>query len=478
MSASTNKITLRAAALWAVVVGLSVGSPPAMAADPPAGHHGGAFDAVESVSSSRVLIWYHTAPGSPAAEQIDLWYTSDRGHTWRKEDARQAATLPVAFDAESDGLYGLYLVLHNATGASAPPPVVGTAPQKWVHVDRSAPLVQVLGLRPDEHFAVNREIHIRWVARDDNLPNRPVKLYYRCEQTKVYQLVADLLAAESSHRWTVPMLASGRIEVKVTASDLAGNTGRCVVDRLRIEDSRAYVSDVPGARKRQDASAMSPSRPGDETAAGDLRHGSGVAPEPLPDGSLANGSGNVPHRGFTEPPPAVEHVSRGAARHAKKLYDLGTWHRLRGELAQAEERYRDALDFDPALQDAQNDLAGLLFLQGDLAGAEKAYDRIIEADPRCCAALKGLALLQATRRNYRSSRETLQRLILLRPQDAEAWLHLGDATMFTGDRRGAREAWKEVGVIEGAPEDVKRRASQRLAIYQNDRMTTGGGDGP
>ncbi len=421
-------------------------------------------DEVESVASSRILFWLDTSSGSGPITGVDLWYcvvpaqdgaaprSGPAGRNWLLDQGRYGGgdspsagiDGPIVFDAESDGFYGFYIVLRNAAGVSAPPPEPETAPQKWVRVDRRAPDVQVLTLRPDAHFQDNRDVHIRWSAQDGNLPNRPVKLHYRSAQTKTYRLIADLLEAGGSYRWTVPESISGRIELKVSAADRAGNTGRYIADRMSVDPQTMQLT-MGNAGNRESGDSY----PGKQSLSN-------------PTARMADGIG----RRYSEPPAAFEVADEQAVRRARKLYDLGTWHRLRGEQAVAILRYQEALKLDPDLLEALNDLGGSLCLQGRHQAAESTFQTLLEKDPRHRAALKSLALVQATRRNYRSSRETLHRLLLLEPEDAEAWMYLGDVTMFMGDRQDARNAWVKATSIEHASDRVKERSAKRLAIYQ------------
>ena len=103
--------------------------------------------------------------------QVDAFVTQDQGQTWRQFASQRPGgglSIPqdrtsgrLGFTAESDGLYGFFIVLHNAAGASSPPPTSGTAAQQWIRVDREAPIVQILEVRPDEHFihGGNMRIH-------------------------------------------------------------------------------------------------------------------------------------------------------------------------------------------------------------------------------------------------------------------------------------------------------------------------------
>jgi Flp pilus assembly protein TadD len=176
---------------------------------------------------------------------------------------------------------------------------------------------------------------------------------------------------------------------------------------------------------------------------------------------------NPAMRGVHDEPVAGSHpISDEAAFEAKKQYDLGTWHRLRGEDDVALLRYREALQISPEFTAARNDLAALLVLRGQLAEAETEYRRVLTTEAKHRPALKGLALVQAKRGSYRSAHSTLQTLLLIDPNDAETWLHFGDVSMFMGDRPAALEAWTKSRDLESKPTKTKTRAENRLDIYR------------
>ena len=188
---------------------------------------------METVTSSRILIGYEVLPGRNPLTKVELWATKDRGKAWVAADQVTPDVNPIVFDAQDDGVYGFFLVLHNRW-ASTPRPVSGVAPHRWIRVDRTAPIVQVRSIRADERFDLNRELHIRWSASDDSLADRPVSLHYRTEKTKMFVPIVSDLSAEGSYRWTVPAEVSGKIEIKVAATDRAGHRGRHVTDRVRV----------------------------------------------------------------------------------------------------------------------------------------------------------------------------------------------------------------------------------------------------
>ncbi|MFQ5424826.1 MAG: tetratricopeptide repeat protein [Phycisphaerae bacterium] len=409
---------------------------------------------VHYLSSPHVVVSFQAAPGSGPVTGVTIWYTDDQTRTWRRlpgkprPDARR-----VVFEASSDGLYGFFVVLHNAYGPSELPPEAGTAPHQWVYVDRTAPIVQIVELRPDPHFYDNREVSIRWRAKDENLPDRPVKLHFRSGQTKSYRLIADNQAPASAFRWTVPEDVSGRISVKVSVVDRAGNIGRNVIDSFEIED----MSDL-ARQARVTPPPTPPSTPTSVTA--------------RPDPAAGDVTRLVAAK-YNEPPALRPVVSDSAAAEAKKRYDLGTWHRLRGEYALAMVRYREALRLAPDSVAARNDLAGLLFLRGKHDAAERELKRVLSINPRHRPSLKSLALVEASQRKYRSAVENLNKLLLIDDSDAEAWMYLGDVTMFRGDRLAAREFWTRARDLKTASDEVRQRSEKRLAIYGGERLALG-----
>jgi len=405
---------------------------------------------IHHVRSPRVIVRFETNPGAGPVIDVETWQTSDGAESWARitDDNRQPGR--VGFDAPRDGVYGFFVILKNAFGSSEPRPLSGTPPHQWVRVDTAAPLVQVLAVRPDRNFRENREVVIRWRAEDVALSARPVALHYRTVQSRSFRMIAEHRPAEGTLRWTVPSSLTGVISIKASATDRAGNIGRNVVDSLRLGSSGDVIE--PGSTLIDDARA-----PG----------------RTMPPGQPV---GTVPSldQAFRMDPPAARATSAYADRSkSRERYDLGTWHRLRGEYSEAMARYREALESDPNLISARNDLAGLLFLTGRQAAAERELRNVLSRDPRHVPSLKSLALVQASKREYRQARDTLSRLLDIDSLDAAAWLYLGDVTLLRGDRASARQHWMKARDLAGSQAEVTERANKRLTIYPNDRLAIG-----
>lgn len=409
---------------------------------------------IPTVGTQEFAVRYHADESGGPITRAELWYTRDEGKSWSQASdtertASRADTKSVhrelSFRAEEDGLYGFYIVLHNAVGPSAMPPEPGTRPMQWVRVVTSAPLVSITAVRPDDRFDRNRQVTIRWNVIGDHLPERPVTVQYRSEQTGSYRSLAELQQPTGAFCWTVPDGVHGRVAIKVVATDLAGHRGSAVYDQLRIDEITKGGGAVVTADRTVETnhSAVQKSESGE----------TGSHP---PTVTWLHG----------EPDAAPATLDDAAARQAQARYEQGTWHRLRGEYDLAIARYREAVEIDPQLHAARHDLAAVLLLLGRIEQAEQELGRILSAEPDHRASLKTLALLQARRKEYRSSSETLQKLLLVDPRDPEAWLYFGDMALFTGDRPAALAAWQKIDELEGAGDEFRQRARTRLEMYR------------
>ncbi len=414
---------------------------------------------VERVTSSRVHLNYRVKPGGEPIAAVQLFVSTDAGATWTPASTHRGADGPIVFDAPSDGLFAFYLRFETAK-AAAPAPSTGTAAHRWVRVDRTAPMVQLLSIKADKRFDLNREVQLRWRSEDDDPADRPVSIRYRSEQTKSYQLIAEMQPAEGEFRWTVPSNVFGRIEIKLSAVDRAGNRGDHRDDRLTVHDDRAELRAASSK-----ANVTSPNdKIGDEPP---------VEAETEDDVNSQDGMFSEWPAMASEPDSGGRPVDARAAIEAKKQYDLATWHRLRGDWDVAVVKYREALRHLPEMAAARNDLAAVLCLRGELEASEREYHTLLKHDNRHRSGLKGLALVQAKRRNYRSAHATLQKLLLVDSEDAEAWLSLGDVCLFLGDRTAARTAWTRAEDMATASRELRARARKRLEIYSSSGLSLG-----
>ncbi|GJQ26050.1 MAG: hypothetical protein HBSAPP02_10820 [Phycisphaerae bacterium] len=404
------------------------------------------------VKSRTVRVGFQTMDGQEAPTSAELWFTTDHGRTWTKAHDATLDTGAVRCALPGDGEYGLFLVLHNEAGPSSDAPRPGIAPQTFIRVDATSPEVQLLSLTADPDFSVNREVHLRWRAADAAMADRPVAIDWRTETSKTYRRIAEGLPDISAYRWTVPGDVSGRVEIRLTARDRAGNVGQYISDRLLIT--------ADGARVRGADDAAADSDMVDSLSADGTERGASESQR-----MKAGPRRSEPLTPAGEPDAGATRVDVKTSRDAKKRFDLGTYHRLRGEYDLAVVRLREALKLDPNLLDAWHDLGGILILQGRLEDAERAFKTALAKSPQHVPSLRGLALVQARRGDYNSARRTLDAVLAAAPDDVEGLLAAGDVALFSGDRDAAREAWTRAATHAASDPDARRRAEKRLELY-------------
>ena len=382
----------------------------------------------QAVRSQTIEIHYRTGDTGANAE-IELWYTRDRGATWKKYGIDPNGQSPFLFDAPAEGLYGITLIVRDGNRASVPTPKPFDQPQRWIFIDYTPPLAQWLGVEPGDEFALRRTVQLRWTAHDDNMENRPISLAWQSSIDQKWETIANDLPNSGRYDWVVPTGVSGQVTLKLSVRDRGGH----VVERL--------FGPVPVAAWQASVSTN---------------------PAPLAENTERNRAPTSAPAASTQPAPGIDLATR---RKAEERYKQGSWHLLRGQYALAAERFKEALDLDPGMLEAKNDLAGIYYLQKDYSKATELYLDVLKRDSGHVAAMRGAALAYVARKQYVESRDMLSRLLAANDKDAEAALDLGDVLFMMGDRQGARQRWDRAMKIDEAAADVIEKAHRRLELY-------------
>lgn len=213
-----------------------------------------------TVSSPRFSLNYEVEDAGPSGPSlVELWVTRDRGRTWvrQPEDADRLSPYPV--DLGGDGLFGLWLVVQNASGIGDVPPGPGDRPKLWVEVDATPPAVKLdpvrVGVGPQAG-----KVFLSWHVQDAHLVDRPVTISIRPDRPDApWQAIAGPMEDNGRLTWTVPRTVPGRFHLRVEAVDVAGNrgsdetpAGRPVLIDLSRPRSR-ITGLVPSARAAADA---------------------------------------------------------------------------------------------------------------------------------------------------------------------------------------------------------------------------------
>ncbi|HEV3166908.1 MAG TPA: hypothetical protein VGZ22_22970 [Isosphaeraceae bacterium] len=197
------------------------------------------------VASPRFALQYavdDAGPNGPAL--VELWVTRDGGRNWSRHPEDVDRVSPYQVDLSNtggDGTFGLSLVARSASGLGDQSPAPGDAPQMWVEVDSTPPLVQLAPVRVGSGSNAGK-LAISWRATDAHLADRPIIISYRPDIPGArWQPITDRIDNSGRFIWVVPANVPPRFHLRVDAIDTLGNrgsaetteTGPVMVDRTR-----------------------------------------------------------------------------------------------------------------------------------------------------------------------------------------------------------------------------------------------------
>jgi len=181
------------------------------------------------VNSKKISLNYEIKDEGPSGVQaVELWFTRD-GRTWEKYSEQKYTEepkhkSPYIFEVQDEGVYGFTLLVRSGVGLSERPPRSGDAPQVWVEVDLTKPVVHWVnvdvGRGSDSGW-----LTITWKATDKNLGRQPITLSYAENPQGTWTPIAAHIENTGHYRWQMPSGVPYRFVVRVEASDQAGNVG-------------------------------------------------------------------------------------------------------------------------------------------------------------------------------------------------------------------------------------------------------------
>ncbi|MCK4659971.1 MAG: tetratricopeptide repeat protein [Phycisphaerae bacterium] len=392
---------------------------PLTAAPPPADHR------IPKTQTRRFEIDYRVNEAALPLTSVELWYTRDNGETWHNYGMDQDRQSPITFDATEEGLYGFHFVLENAIGVSGERPQPSTVPQQWVFVDYTPPIVQLHPVQMGRRDAPRQRVQVRWTAIDANFGPRPIELSYRLVPDGQWARIADHLSNTGRYDWCPDEHMEGLLVVRLTAHDRSNHRVSAV--------SRAVELVKPPASQKA--------------------------------GSLTNPGG------VGDPSPAG--VDLPARQRARALYQRGLMHKERGEHRLAAARFQDALAIDELMPEALVNLGETLYFQKEYEDSIEAYKLVIGLEPTWAEARRGLVRVLMVVDRYDDASAQLAHILSDAPQNAEAWLTLGDVAMSQGDELMARENWQKAATVDPAAKTIMERAQARLATLRRTTILAG-----
>lgn len=371
--------------------------------------------------NSREVFLSFQASASPPPEQVEVWITRDEARTWTLAEHAVASAGGLRVLVPEDGRYGVYLVVANAVGRSGPAPAAGTRPQVLVVVDTAPPLLQLHAARVEPAEGGGRRVRFAFSLVEEHLSEGGVRLFYRTNPGDSWRDGGLLCVRSGEAVWPVPAGAGLKIDVCITVTDRAGNR---VVEELEGVD---FSRGTPPSEVRTEERAPTVE---------ERRYPQEPASRPAPDASA---------------------VSR-----ARKLRRLAEEYASQGQLGLAAARLEDALQSLPDDPELLIELGGVLYRAQRYEEATRRFEALLRIQPDHVGAIEGLALVAVTQRRYAEARGYLERLLVLAPQSARHWLRYGDVQYQLGQRSEAARAWRRVGGIDGADDEIRRRAAVRL----------------
>ncbi len=221
----------------------------------------------------RVVIKYNVVEnGLSGLDRVELWVTRVNGNDWKKNwflhEFSHKAKGQFVYDAPEIGRYGFYIVAGNRAGAwskTRPDGKAAVEPDYTRWIDPYEPFVKIISPRKGEILRGGSVVRIRWVASDDNLLDKPIKIELMRNGASV-MIVANAAENDGEYEFEFPY-SKGAYSVRISATDRAGHvtaddTGEFLIDtgvpRVSIEimddDGNALPVAVRAPEPEQEAS--------------------------------------------------------------------------------------------------------------------------------------------------------------------------------------------------------------------------------
>jgi Flp pilus assembly protein TadD len=264
---------------------------------------------------------------------------------------------------------------------------------------------------------------VRWTAIDAHLLPRPIRIEYKASTSDTWQAItANGLANTGRYDWRLPDSLSGDLDLRVVAVDQGDHETASeskMVEVMVVSSSGRKVGQEPTARNHERAVRIS-----------------------------------------------EENRSTSAAtrQRADRYYSEGLTLRDRGDYRQGIARMREAVRLDPNMTAAFVEMAVMLYRIGEFDRSLSAFDIALQQQPTMRGALVGAAMVYRQKRDYDRASQNLRTVLRYNPNDAEAWMYLGDVAVFRGDDSAASEYYTRAKEIDPTATQVVEDAEHRLAL--------------
>jgi cytochrome c-type biogenesis protein CcmH/NrfG len=393
------------------------------------------------LDSRRIILSFQTATATPV-ESIELWASTDGGQSWREVEAGFSGASVVRFEAPADGRYAFYLVLVNSAGRSDEPPGSESRPHATVLVDTVAPTLQVHEAGLLRAGAEAPKLHVLLSLIEENLGDAGVRVFYRTGTDTRWSDGGPVPVIDGQLSWEPPTPAGPSIDIRVVATDLAGNQACEEISDLATgfesPIDQATTASEPDTARRKPVLVAPVKRALVEPAA---------------------------HVSFDTPPARQTPTSQPSNTSLARLRQLAERHAALGQFSLATARLEDALERAPGDADLLVDLGSILYRAQRHGDAAARFQAAAELSPDHVGAIEGLALVAATQNRYAQARAHLKHLLRLKPESGCFWLRYGDMEHKLGNGAAAVRAWERVLSVREADDGAVQKAQARLKYF-------------
>lgn len=189
-------------------------------------------------NSRRIRLNYSIKDVGPSGvSAIELWATRD-GHTWQRYSNEPPPDGPLVVHVAEEGRYGFTIVVRNGLGVASSAPQTGEAPQLWVEVDETCPVVKIQDVQIGRGAEFGN-IYLHYTATDANICGKPVSISMATSREGPWTPVATGLENCGKYVWQMPKDLPYQFYLRVEACDRAGNVGNdATIEPIKVDMTR------------------------------------------------------------------------------------------------------------------------------------------------------------------------------------------------------------------------------------------------
>ena len=182
---------------------------------------------------------YNVEDIESGVSKVELFYTVDGGQDWFYFGPDNDLQAPLTFSSPAAREVGLYIVATDKSGNKTPPPARGARPMAVVSLDMEPPQVNILPpfTTSGEVIPKDEVVEIRWNASDLNIKNNSALIQISRDGGATWNDIAYDKPANGVWEW-VPREAGNNLLLKISVSDVMGNTGTAISMPFSVDQKR------------------------------------------------------------------------------------------------------------------------------------------------------------------------------------------------------------------------------------------------